>query len=747
MTRARLRLAGIAVAAIGVLALVTPHAAGSTDARPEIWTVSTKPQLVSGGDARVRVRTTGDEPRVLLNGRDVSARFERSSEREFTGLLTGLRDGTNTVTASSRTGRDTLTVTNWPSSGPIISGPHSKPFYCQTEEAGLGPAADADCRVKPKVSYWYWSQAAPPTAALDGLVLDMASSEGASGAFGVGGGGSGPTGSFFRPLTDPAGPYPADVAQTTTSAGRRVPFIVRVESGVIDRGVYQIAILDDPHQRKPGETYQPTAGWNRNVVFQFGGGCSAGAHVSGKAAPGNVLHEPFLRRGHAMAMNTLNMLSISCNDVVSAEALMMTKEHFVDRYAPIRHTIGMGVSGGSIQQQMIATQYPGLLDGLLPSLSFPDLWSSLARPVWDCFLLDRAFAGAPQAWTQDKKLAVTGMSLTGCESWNAIFNNTVAGNLLPPPPGGPIGGALGREAPRADVRGGCDAAIPREKVYDAESNPKGIRCTPQDAQATILGRDPETGFAYRPYDNVGVQYGLQALNAGKISKREFLDVNARVGGYDIDGNPTKARTRMKAPPSVVTSWYEQGRVTSGGGGLPEVPIIDRNLWVNDFEVHHTVFSHMTRERLQASAGTFDNQVLWVGPAGAQSAIDAMQQWLDNIDNDGGPASRAAKVLRNRPADVRDSCAPQAMPALDPSTCGTLFPQHSTPQLVAGAPATQDVLQCRLKPLERSDYRVRFTSGEWQRLKTIFSSGVCDWRRPGVGQVPLASTWTSYGPAR
>lgn len=204
---------------------------------------------------------------------------------------------------------------------------------------------------------------------------------------------------------------------------------------------------------------------------------------------------------------------------------------------------------------------------------------------------------------------------------------------------------------------------------------------------------------------------------------------------------------MKAPPSVVSSWYQQGRVTSGAGGLPEVPIIDRNLWIDDFEVHHTVFSHMTRERLLSSNGTFDNQVLWVGPAGAQSAIDAMQRWLDNIEQDSTSASPAAKVVQNRPADVRDACTPQSLPALDPSICGVLFPQHSTPQLVAGAPLTQDVLQCRLKPLERSDYRASFTSGEWQRLTEVFPSGVCDWRKPGVGQVPLAGTWYSYGPAR
>jgi len=42
------------------------------------------------------------------------------------------------------------------------------------------------------------------------------------------------------------------------------------------------------------------------------------------------------------------------------------------------------------------------------------------------------------------------------------------------------------------------------------------------------------GFAGRPYDNVGVQYGLRALFAGDISPAQFVDLNAKVGGVDID---------------------------------------------------------------------------------------------------------------------------------------------------------------------------------------------------------------------
>ena len=50
-----------------------------------------------------------------------------------------------------------------------------------------------------------------------------------------------PAKSGFQPY-DPSSP-PSDVAQTTTDQGVTVPFIVRVETGYMDRDQYQIATL------------------------------------------------------------------------------------------------------------------------------------------------------------------------------------------------------------------------------------------------------------------------------------------------------------------------------------------------------------------------------------------------------------------------------------------------------------------------------------------------------------------------
>ena len=67
-------------------------------------------------------------------------------------------------------------------------------------------------------------------------------------------------------------------------------------------------------------------------------------------------------------------------------------------------------------------------------------------------------------------------------------------------------------------------------------------------------------------------------------------------------------------------------------------------------------------------------------------------------------------------------------------------------MVAGGPLTNDVLKCQLKPLDRADYDVDLGDSEWQRLQVIFAEGVCDWSKPGVGQIPNTRTWLSYGPS-
>ena len=85
------------------------------------------------------------------------------------------------------------------------------------------------------------------------------------------------------------------------------------------------------------------------------------------------------------------------------------------------------------------------------------------------------------------------------------------------------------------------AAVPAALRYDPVTNPTGARPTMFDWVRNIYGRDPVTGFGLRPYDNVGVQYGLGALNSGAITTTQFLDLNQGIGGVDQDFNYTASR--------------------------------------------------------------------------------------------------------------------------------------------------------------------------------------------------------------
>ena len=71
---------------------------------------------------------------------------------------------------------------------------------------------------------------------------------------------------------------------------------------------------------------------------------------------------------------------------------MMMKEHIVDNYGEIKYTMGNGCSGGSIQQNTVASIFPGLLDGIQPSCDFPDSITT-GIEVTDCVLLVNFYVG------------------------------------------------------------------------------------------------------------------------------------------------------------------------------------------------------------------------------------------------------------------------------------------------------------------------------------------------------------------
>ena len=414
---------------------------------------------------------------------------------------------------------------------------------------------------------------------------------------------------------------------------------------------------------------------------------------------------------------------------------MMVKEHFIEQFGTPTFTIGTGGSGGSMQQHLIAQNYPGLLDGLTTSGSYPDV-VSLVPGVVDCSLLAHAFDVATHAWTDVQKTAVSGYATwrTCSDSWNRSFSPAWVSAIA------------------------CNSSVSASEVYNPQTNPRGARCGLHDNQVNVYGRGPKTGFARRPLDNVGVQYGLVALKKRIITAEQFLELNERVGGYDADGNMVAARS--VADSVALRLAFETGRVNSGGGSLGAIPIIDLRVYMDlTGDIHDSLRSFVTRARLVATNGRADNHVILrmlrgsgavAGAPAPVTTIRMMDRWLTAIGDDRSSDSAAVKVARNRPADITDACfTEEAEKIVEPAAytaqgrCNQMFPPYADPRIAAGGPLTGDVLKCELKSVDLGEYGQPFTQEQVSRLKRVFTRGVCDFGRSGVEQRRLGGTWKRY----
>jgi len=720
-------LAAILIA--GLLTGGTVAAVAKSGDDIDIITVSTRPDTVSGGNVLVRINASRNVAInnliVLLNGQNITGAFRpEAGGHSLLGLVEGLSLGENSLVAKAIDANNvtyrsaSLSLTNYPITGPILSGPHEEPFYCMTQlftlpasTNTLGPALDADCSIATRVDYVYRT-----------------------------------TAGTFQPLPNLTS-YPADLAQTTTTEGKTVPYIVRVETGTINRAIFETAVLHDPTTEAAPTPFKPPAAWNHRLVYTLGGGCVGGWYIQGASiGNGGILEDLMLRQGYGVAASTLNVYGNNCQDLLAAETLMMVRERFIENFGPVALTIGYGCSGGTEAAQPISDEYPRLLNGILVGCSFPEVVAAMVNNITDADLfLHYLNTNATVSWSDAQIEAATGYPTV------TTLSTIGPGNAI-----------------RVKAQGGtCNAIIPKSVQYDAETNPTGIRCDLYDHLVNVFGRDPSTGFARRPIDTIGVQYGLEALNLGAITKQQFLDLNRNIGGYDNDGNYVSTRTVGDV--AAIEAAYLSGRITYGGLGMRRTPIIDYRGYVdqpeNSNETHSRFHSFSMRQRLLEANGNFNNQVMLVEDGSTTTgnglfsdtspvlshALTQMDEWLTNYLADRTSTPLPVKINRAKPSDLVDACfinkgtvkiAEQQVYQLD-TTCNQLYPAFSTPRMVAGEPLANDVLKCELRPIDLSLYKVRFTAAEAAQLKAIFPQGVCDYSKPGVGQQPPDGTWQMF----
>src|SRR2546422_10480649 len=106
ISQCRQRSAFFAAAIAALLGLATTPATFANDDF-RISTLSTKPELVSGGDVLVRIdvprKVSLQSVRVELNGKDVTGAFHAdTAKRTLTGLVSGLKLGRNELEATTK---------------------------------------------------------------------------------------------------------------------------------------------------------------------------------------------------------------------------------------------------------------------------------------------------------------------------------------------------------------------------------------------------------------------------------------------------------------------------------------------------------------------------------------------------------------------------------------------------------------------------------------------------------------------
>lgn len=732
----------------------------------QIKTLSNRADLISGGDVLVEIVVPHGSPpahtvHVTAGRTDVSAAFSRRPDGRTLGVITGLPAGPTVIKAHLGGGNAraaALTVVNHPIGGPVFSGPQIKPWVCATPLGALpagpddpgsfdnglsSPPTDAQCNAPTEFKLYYRTTSTPCTPGLpDPAPNPRGSARPAPPATGC-----------FQPF-DPTAPMPANIAMTTTDTGVTVPYIVRVERLTLNRGIGDIAVLFDPTQGSTWNPLAPQLTWNHKMLYVFGPSTNQ-PRFQLRSTQVWAAQDEALKRGFLVAVNGMTDSFQNSNRVTMSETMMMMKEHIIDTYGELRYAMGAGCSGGSINQLTMASIYPGLLDGIQPSCTYPDS-ETTGVEVADCEGLVRFYASQPwkdllaseglTAQDAAKQAAINGhLDNRGCQSWfNSFIGVARPGMYLPERVA-----ANGTITQLTTPINNC--GLPASMVYDPVNNPTGVRCTAPDHAVSVWGAiddgvHPKHGPSTR--DNVGVVYGLLALQSGAITPAEFVLLNENIGGADFDVNRTTARSVADA--SALVTAYRAG-IVMDGRHVAKTPIID----VRGFDergIHYIWRSFSLRARLDA-AGGHGNHVLWrfpgsLTPAPASgltlSSFLVMDQWLAALRADTSKAPIEQKIVAARPAAGFDFCylstdlsfttkvTDQALCDADPG----LAP-HNSPRQVAGGPVTENILKCQLKPFDPADYP-GLSDTQMMRLQAVFPDGVCDWTKPGVGQRPAVS---------
>jgi len=552
--------------------------------------------------------------------------------------------------------------------------------------------------------------------------------------------------------------------------------LLRVEQGTINRFIYTVImpISDDEVGQRLA-----TSKWNKRLIFQFNGGSGIG-YRQGKQRAKRVISRQWeqLRDGYAVISSSGNKTSYTYNMLLAEDTARRVKKHFVSLYGEPLYTVGIGGSGGGLAQYLIAQNSTGILDGLIPLYSYPDMITQTTYAL-DCDLLNNYFtfrAKKKSRWLDwHKRQTVEGMNALNDFPQRAGYLqpvNQIMSGFVPSLPSGNsecINGYFGLSSFINNPRQGFLRDLFHPDVVQQ------VKWSFWQDLVSVLGQDKK-GFGLTTWDNVGVQYGLLALRENAITVDEFFDLNSKVGSWKPQSNMVEEEIWLplgRKIPLWLSLWgsqnitpvvqgianrhegsiqamqaaYRAGQVFIGKIDLPVIDV--RHYLEEDLDMHHVSASFFSRLRVLEQNGHSDNHIIWISDKNYNPAVlafKAMDEWLLTKRNTPSFSTAEAK-----PKGLVDQCFSAKGEVIfqgenswdgqwnnrSEGACHKVYPMYSTSRIQAGSTWSGDMFKCQLMPVNQAIKQGVYGAIEMtpyqQKLEKIFPAGVCDYNQTDQGR--------------
>lgn len=658
---------------------------------------------------------------------------------------------------------------------PLFAGPSQYPFLCQSEESALGqPLIDntqgwgvpvyaqnnksqrspyvigysKDCSLPTRVHYLYYPK--------------------------------GHKGLFGKRVDDDIGQVP-----------EQTDLLVRVETGTINRYIYSI-LMPTTHNDQMQDP--DTTLWNGKLIYYFRGGISIGFQ-QGRVRLDRLVRDmrEALEQGYAVVYSSANETDNTYNIVLQEDTALRLKRQFAARYAEPQFTIGIGGSGGGLQQYLLAQNHPGIINGGVALIAYPDMITQVHYAL-DCELLEYYFdhlSSDPDFWRNPvKREAIMGLSVAGApnpgkEPRLAWLQD--AASLLRyqwPAPTAP-----GSEC-NAGWRGSTPLVNNPSFHSDWDRFSRSVRertfWTHWQDNRDIYGTD-RRGRAPSPWSNLGVQYGLEALRHNNITTDQFIELNSRIGSWKSgenmqpehlwhlsgdsrlyrltpygehnmthNGQIVEAAPRFRGSLKAAQAAYWSGNVFMGN---LDIPIMDVRMYLDDEQnIHHTWAALSTRERIQQAGGDTGLNPIWITTKPYNpmwQAIAVMDDWLTREQQLASTHPESSDSRQRwasaRPQEADDRCFASDGKVIahgndvwngqwnnqEDGPCTSLMPFHQGSRQIAGDNLAGYTFQCALIPVEdaiNAGFYGQHDMTRWiSQLRQIFPYGVCDYRQPDLAR--------------